>query len=67
MPISIIQMNGLFRIPQLIVKMQNIYNLIGWNSVHIFDIFNCYHANINGMWNAGKLGGIYKTFEFALT
>ena len=38
--------------------MQKIYNLIGWNSVHIFDIFKGYRANINGMWNAGKLGGI---------
>ena len=45
--------------------MQNISNLIGWNSVHIFDIFNYYRANINGMWNAEKLDG--KTFEFALT
>ena len=43
---------------KLIVKMQNICNLIGWNSVHIFDIFNCFRANINGIWNAGKLGGI---------
>ena len=51
----------------LIVKMQNICNLIGWNSVHIFDIFNCYRANINGKRNAGKLGTIYKTFEFTLT
>ena len=33
----------------LIVKMQNIYNSIGWNSVHIFDIFNCDCATINGM------------------
>ena len=46
----------------IIVKMQNICNFIGWNSVHISDTFNCYRANINGMWNAGKLGGIYKTF-----
>ena len=51
----------------LIVKMQNICNLTACNSVHIFDIFNCYRANINGMWNAEKLGGIYKTFEFTLT
>ena len=51
----------------IIVKVQNICNLIGWNSVHISDIFNCYHANINGMLNAGKLGGIYKTFIFTLT
>ena len=34
--------------------MQNIYNLIGWNSVPISDIFNCYRANINGMWNRRK-------------
>ena len=51
----------------VIVIMQNICNLIGWNSVHIFDIFNYYCANINGMWNAEKLGGIYKIFEFTLT
>ena len=31
-----------------IVKMQNICNLIGWNSVHMSDIFNRYRANING-------------------
>ena len=48
--------------------MQNICNLIGWNSVHIFDIFNYYYrANINGMWNAKKLGELYKTFELTLT
>ena len=47
---------------------QNICNLIGWNSVHIFDIFNYYYrANINEMWNAKKLGEVYKTFEFTLT
>ena len=40
----------------IVVKMQNICNLIGWKSAYIFDIFNCYRANINGMWNAGKLG-----------
>ena len=44
-----------------IIKMLNICNLIGWNSVHIYDIFNCYSANINGMWKARKRGGIYKT------
>ena len=44
----------------VIVEMQNIYNLIGWNSVHISDIFNYYSANINGMWNARKRSGIYK-------
>ena len=42
--------------------MQNICNLIGWNSVYISDIFNYYRENINGMWRAGKLDGIYKTF-----
>ena len=31
------------------IKMQNNYNLIGWNSVHISGIFNWYNANINGM------------------
>ena len=51
----------------LIVKMQNICNLIVLNSVHISDTFNYYRANIYGMWNAGKLGGIYKTFKFSLT
>ena len=30
-------------------------------------IFNCYHVNISGMWNTGKLGEIDKTFEFTLT
>ena len=34
-------------------------------ALHISDIFNCYRAYINGMWNAKKLGGI--TFEFTLT
>ena len=48
---------------EFIVKMQNTYNLIGWNSVYISDIFNCYRANINGMWNAGKLGGIYASLS----
>ena len=37
------------------------------HSVRISDIFSCYRANINVMWNAGKRGGIYKTFESALT
>ena len=36
--------------------MQNICNLTGWNSMHIFDISNYYRANINGMWNVEKLG-----------
>ena len=47
-----------------IVKMQNIYNLIGWNSVHIFDISNRYCENINGMWKARKVGGL--TFKLTL-
>ena len=51
----------------IIVKVQNICNLIGWNSVHISDMFNYYRPNINGMWNAGKLDGIHKTFKFTLT
>ena len=51
----------------IIVRMQNICNLIGWNNVDISDIFICCSANINEIWNARKLGGIYKTFEFTLT
>ena len=52
----------------LSLKLQNLCNLIGANSVYIFDIiFNCYSANINKRWNARKLGGIYKTYEFILT
>ena len=54
-------------VTQFIVKMQNISDLIARNGVHFSDIFNRYRANINGMWNARKLGGIYKTFEFTLT
>ena len=30
-------------------KMQNICNLIGGNSMHIFGIFNCCGENISGM------------------
>ena len=48
----------------VIIKNQNSYNLIGRNSMRIFDIFNCYSATINGMWNAQKLCKKYKTFEF---
>ena len=48
------------------VTMQNICSLIGWNRVHI-SIFNCYRANIIGMWNARRIDGIYKTFEFTAT
>ena len=47
--------------------MQNTCNLIGCNSMYISDIFNYYSENINGMWTARNLGGIYKTFEFILT
>ena len=54
-----------------IVKIQNICNLISWNSVYISDMFNYYRANIDGMWNAqeswAKYTKIYKTFEFKLT
>ena len=64
MPTSPIILTTLKNLKSIIVKMQNICNLIGWNGVHIFDIFNYYRAYINGMWNAGKPGGIYKTFEF---
>ena len=53
-----------FGLNVLIVKMQDICDLVGWNSEHISDIFNYNRANINGMWNARTLGGIYKTFEF---
>ena len=41
-----------------IVKTQNIFDLIGWNSVNISDVFNCYSANINGIRNARKQGGM---------
>ena len=51
----------------VIIIMQNICNLTGCNSVHIFDIFHYHCANINRMWNAEKLGGIYKRFELTLT
>ena len=54
------------RLKIIILNLQNICNLIGSNTEHISDIFNCYSANINGMWNARKLGGIYKTLEFIL-
>ena len=50
-----------------IFKIQNICNLIGGNSMHIFGISNCCSENISGMWNTGKWGEIYKTFEFILT
>ena len=51
----------------LIIKMQSISNLTGWNSVHISDISDYCSANINEMWNARKLGEIYKTLEIILT
>ena len=44
-----------------IITMQKMCNLIGWNSKHMFDIFNYYRANADEMWNVRKLGGI--TFE----
>ena len=34
--------------------------------VYILYIFNCYRANINGMWKARKLSGIYNAFKFRL-
>ena len=43
---------------RLIMKMQNICNLNGWNSVHVTDLFNYYSTDINGIWNARKLDGI---------
>ena len=45
------------------IKMQKIWSFIGWNNAHIFNILNCYRANINEMWNARKLGGIYITVD----
>ena len=62
--------NSLFMNYQLytfIVKMQNACNLTGWNSLDISDVFNCYNASINVMWNAWKLSEICKKFEFILT
>ena len=47
--------------------MENVWNLIGRNGVHISDIFHCYSANINGMSNERKLVAKYKTFEFTPT
>ena len=34
----------LLYIYMLIVRIQKICNLTGWNSVHLSDIFNCYSA-----------------------
>ena len=31
----------------------------GWNSEHIYNIFNFHSANINGIWNARKLCGMH--------
>ena len=42
-----------------IVKMQNIWNLISWKNLYISDIFICYNANINGMWNTRKQGEFF--------
>ena len=49
----------------VIVKMQNISSSICLNRV-FSDIFNYCSTNINGMWNARKLGRMYKIFEFIL-
>ena len=35
--------------------------------LHISNTFNCFSASFNGMWNARKLSGKYKTFEFTPT
>ena len=51
----------------IIVKMQNIRNLISGNSVDISDTSNCYSENISGMLNARKLDGVYKIFKLILT
>ena len=40
--------------------MQNIRNLIGPKHVYVSNILNFHSANINEMWNARKLGKIYK-------
>ena len=32
--------------------------------IQVCAILECYSTNINGMWNARKLGAIYKVFEF---
>ena len=41
----------------IIAKMQNIWDLIGQNSTHIFYIFNDYRANTGGMGNINKRSG----------
>ena len=46
--------------------MQNICNLIGWNSLHVSDIFNCYSANINRMLNAKSLAA-YAKYTLVIT
>ena len=48
------------QISEFIIKMQNICNLVNWNSTHISETFNCYRANINGIQNARKLGSAQK-------
>ena len=53
---SIIIFNCLIMVSFIfIVKKQNICDLIGRNIMHISNIFICYSANINGMWNGKKL------------
>ena len=37
--------------------------MIGWNSEHIFDIFYCCSANMNGMFNARKLQSVTKYID----
>ena len=47
--------NKLKQLCKFTVKMQNICNLVDWNSIRI-SIFNCYNVNTNGMWKK-KQGG----------
>ena len=60
-------MKYLNEIWRIVVKIKNVCNSFGWESIDISDIFNCYSANINETRNARKQGEIYKTFEFILT
>ena len=46
--------NKLKQLCKFTVKMQNICNLVDWNSIHISGIFNCYNVNTNGMWKTKK-------------
>ena len=43
-----------------------ISTILFFEKVHISNIFNWHSADTNGMWNAKKLRGIYKTFEYIL-